>query len=294
MEELYAIILLLAMLGLVVGLVGLLFKRWRRRAKWIALGSVVALVFSAYQFAALSSDIAKTAGFKGAADHRAAKEAGVEDPAEWEKIREHTLAQKAAEKAAAKEKAEAEAAARKARKEAEARANDPETYWPDIQRSFVETIRAARSKFEEAANDMAKGGERVTRAKEVCKLFGVRTGGQSPIPVENWVGRVNELSSNNDGWGVLTVEIDDSLSVATHNNSFSDSFFATLIDPSTELFRTASSLEKNQIVRFSGVFDRAENDCLSEISLTQAGAMRDPQFIIRFQNIEPVDTQIPD
>jgi hypothetical protein len=75
--------------------------------------------------------------------------------------------------------------------------------------------------------------------------------------------------------------------LTTWNNDLSDISDNTLIQPGTELFRSASSLKKGQRVSFSGSFVPAREGCISESSITLRGKLDDPDFIFRFSSVAP-------
>ncbi len=105
--------------------------------------------------------------------------------------------------------------------------------------------------------------------------------------VTGWIGAVDELSSSNDGHGVLKIRLTSHLTVGTTNNALSDSIgMSTLIDPNSLVFQNASKLHKGQIVRFSGSFEQSRDDCFNEESLTQEGSMDDPDFLFQFSEVE--------
>ncbi len=107
----------------------------------------------------------------------------------------------------------------------------------------------------------------------------------SSASADNWVGTIYKLSSNNDGKGVLEVQIASDVWIKTWNNSFSDISDYTLIEPESSLFSNASSLKKGQSIKFSGNFIRETSDCLREGSMSISGSMTEPEYIMRFSSI---------
>jgi hypothetical protein len=111
-----------------------------------------------------------------------------------------------------------------------------------------------------------------------------------PSPsIEKWTGTVETLSSNGDGFGVLSIKIDGDVSVKTWNNSISDVGDHTLIDPNSSVFRKATSLKVGQKVVFSGAFIPSATDCFREGSMTLGGSLRSPEFIFRFSDISGIE-----
>lgn len=153
---------------------------------------------------------------------------------------------------------------------------------PSAQKRLIEIVESSRDQFSQAKNDLAKGATRPARAKAICAV--IRPG----QTVRDWVGKVHTLSSNGDGHGVLYVEIADDIRVGTVDNALGDIAYPSLIEGSSSLMQTASSLTKGQKIRFSGRFFQGDADCLAEASLTQRGSMQSPDFIFRFTAISPL------
>jgi hypothetical protein len=75
---------------------------------------------------------------------------------------------------------------------------------PDLQQRFLSLVDDFADKYKSTPNDMAKGALRAQRAKEICALL------KKPFKVQDWRGTVVKLSSNNEGKGVLVVELNKS------------------------------------------------------------------------------------
>lgn len=150
---------------------------------------------------------------------------------------------------------------------------------PEDQKAFVAAIAASREVYDEATNDLLKSSERKTRAKALCDIVGKS--------VEGWVGEIYDLTTNGDGNGVLRLELEGDVWVGTFNNAFSDTGSDTLIPMDSELFKVLTTMANGQKVIFSGKFfkDDGNADCLQEKSLTEMGAMTEPEFLIRFSEV---------
>jgi hypothetical protein len=156
------------------------------------------------------------------------------------------------------------------------------TMMPTEQSAVIKVVEAARQQYAAGANEMAKGASRPSRAQALCSVLPNRV-------VNSWIGRVDTLSTNGDGKGVIVLEFGNKMSVKTWNNSLSDVSDKTLIDPSSSLFIVATQLKKAQLVRFSGQFFRSQADCIEESSMSLLGSINEPEFIFRFQSITPID-----
>jgi len=112
----------------------------------------------------------------------------------------------------------------------------------------------------------------------VCRLLGRRR-------AEDWVGRITNLTTNTDGFGVVEVAIGTDIRVKTWNNNFSDNFHRTLLKPGSAVFKKLAALKEGNRIKFSGRFFPSDIDCIHEASLTLHGSMRDPEFIMRFAEV---------
>jgi hypothetical protein len=152
---------------------------------------------------------------------------------------------------------------------------------PSGQLGLLAAVEAAQQQYREAPNDMAKGAARPVRARALCRAVA------SPH-IEGWLGKISKLSTNGEGKGVISIQIGPDTYVRTWNNAFSDIADNTLIDPSTPLFRVASSLKEGQKVRFSAILFPNATDCYKEGSMTMDGSITAPEFIMRLTNIEAI------
>lgn len=154
---------------------------------------------------------------------------------------------------------------------------------PYEEAQFVQIVRQSSTDYDAGANDMAKGATRPARAQKLCAT------GNRPT-VQNWLGVINELSSNNAGKGVLSIRLDQHLTLATNNNDLSDAMgMTTLISPGTPLFQAVSQMKVGDTVIFSGSFASNEKDCFEEQSLTQEGSMQDPSFLFQFTDVRAIE-----
>jgi hypothetical protein len=112
----------------------------------------------------------------------------------------------------------------------------PSVTMPEDEMNFIRAVQQGQAAFRVAPNEMAQGGTRSQRRAALCRsLRGLSTSG--------WVGRIEKLSSNSDGKGVLEISLADSIRVETWNNDLSDASDHTLIDPTSPLFATLSQDE---------------------------------------------------
>ena len=152
---------------------------------------------------------------------------------------------------------------------------------PDDEAALLVAVEAARRQYQMAANDMARGSARPTRAQDICRTI--------PSPaVSGWVGTIAALSTNSEGKGVLSIQIAPRVLVKTWSNAVSDYGDGTLIDPASPLFRAASLLQAGQRVRFSASLIPDRTDCFREASTSLAGSIAEPEFIMRLEDIQAI------
>ncbi len=155
-------------------------------------------------------------------------------------------------------------------------------FWPTkTQVEFIRAVTTARLEYRNAVNDLAKGGVRRNRAKSLCRLL-------PKSRVQDWSGKLYNLTTNGDGLGVVTIDLGNQVWVKTWNNSLSDIGSNSMMDPDSGVFRKFSVLKEGQRIRFSGrlIRKRSAPDCFEESSITMNGSMDEPEFIIRFSNVE--------
>lgn len=147
------------------------------------------------------------------------------------------------------------------------------------QDKFIALIETARDAADDADNDFQKRLPLTKRDKAICKLLKTKR-------VQNWTGEIENLDTNGDGLGVLTIQIADDVKVSTWNNALSDFEDNTLIKTSSPLFDTMSTLNEGDQVTFSGTFTRDPESCIGEQSVTDNGATQTPTFTMRFTKLE--------
>lgn len=170
----------------------------------------------------------------------------------------------------------------------EVRKND--TYQiPSEQKEFLNIVKKAQNSATGASNDMQRGGYLSTRSKELCGLL-------RPInfKVNNWVGTINDIDSNSDGKGVLSIKLAKDIFVQTWNNSFSDTLANanSLLEPNSPIFNAAAQMAKGDRVKFSGNLVPEKTHCINEQSVTLKGKVSEPEFTFKFSNIQIFKNQL--
>jgi len=149
---------------------------------------------------------------------------------------------------------------------------------PTDQARFINAVVSARTSYNSAANELAAGGIRSSRQQAICNAVVNQQ-------ASDWVGRIETLTSNGDGKGVVSLSMTQYIHVATWNNSLSDIRDHTLIDPTSSMFKELAALKVGDLVKFSGQFSSSNTDCVGEQSVTLQGSMTNPEFTMRFTSI---------
>lgn len=151
---------------------------------------------------------------------------------------------------------------------------------PNPQQKFLGVIDDGRESFDAAANDVQRQDAQATRDQQLCQTLD--SGNFS-----GWVGDVTEIIAA-DGMAGLTIDIGDNVEMGTWNNSFSDIGDDTLVSSDSPLYSSISKLSEGDTVKVSGTFSVSAGDCVRESSMTDAGTMNTPDFIVRFTSIQPI------
>jgi hypothetical protein len=149
---------------------------------------------------------------------------------------------------------------------------------PSDQMHFIGAVTSARTSYKNAANELAAGSMRSSRQQAICNAV-------INQQASDWVGRIETLTSNGDGKGVVSLSTTEYIHIATWNNGLSDIRDNTLIDPNASMFKQLAALKVGDLVIFSGRFSSSNTDCVGEQSVTLQGSMTSPAFTMRFTSI---------
>lgn len=147
---------------------------------------------------------------------------------------------------------------------------------PNDERDFMAALLEGADAYKAAPNELKKSSVRKARDKKLQEILPSGT-------FKNWYGRLIEMKTTSDGDAYITLSMPDQLlALKTWNNSISDTEYKTLIKNGSPMYEVISKLQEEQYVKFSG-------HIFQEGSLTESGAMLDPEFITRFSEIEAVN-----
>ncbi|WP_189469775.1 hypothetical protein [Litchfieldella qijiaojingensis] len=147
---------------------------------------------------------------------------------------------------------------------------------PANQRNFLAVMADAAAQYDEAPNELVQS--RIDRERKVASREFVGEGGL----VTNWVGILETLGTNGDGNAIVTIRGNDQVVFKTWNNALSDMEAKTLIPHDSDLYVALAELSEGTAVTFSGRLR-------DEGSMTERGSVMEPEFIVRFSSIAPLD-----
>jgi hypothetical protein len=151
--------------------------------------------------------------------------------------------------------------------------------YSDDQKEFIRIIEDAIVEIEDAETELQQSVALRKRDDALCAVLNKRV-------ATNWTGKITEVGSNSEGYAHVEIELADGVRVKTWNNAFSDIGDDTLISPSADFFDNLVAMSEDTVVTWSGKFAAGDSFCLKKANLTQTFYGIDPQFIVKFSNIE--------
>lgn len=283
----------LFLVAVIVSLILLPFKRFRPRAKRIAMLSGAMFVISFIVFVVQSNreddESARRQGFADASDRRKAGDVGITDAAAWRERQRLGEEAKAKERQAQEEQKrlaeDAKAKERQAQEEQKQRAATlrQNLLKPPLEQDrFIQAVEKARAAYKSGQTDLQRGAARPARAREICAVL-------PSSELRQWIGKIRSLTTNRSGEGVLIVEISKGVKLMTMNNSLSDSTYGTMIKSGSALYQKLLEMKEGDFVRFDASLFRSNDDCYAEISLTMQGSLEEPEFVTNFTRVTRVD-----
>ncbi len=154
---------------------------------------------------------------------------------------------------------------------------------PATEEAFCRANVEAAAQFAKGSNDIQHAKALIARQTEVVKLLGKKG------PFNDWVGRVEQLSTTNSHRATVEIGLPCGVMVGTWNNDISDILGGrTTVESSDPLFDKLAALTVGQTVVFSGnlVPEIGSHD-FQEKSLTDSGSAGEPFWIMRLSAIDP-------
>jgi len=151
--------------------------------------------------------------------------------------------------------------------------------YSDDQKEFIRIIEDAIVEIEDAETELQQSVALRERDDALCAVLDKRV-------ATNWTGKITEVGSNSEGYAHVEIELADGVRIKTWNNAFSDIGDDTLISPSADFFDNLVAMSEDTVVTWTGKFAAGDSFCLKKANLTQTFYGIDPQFIVKFSNIE--------
>lgn len=158
---------------------------------------------------------------------------------------------------------------------------NPKLAFPKTQQDFLNVLEQTEKEYKEQPNELKKSAVKTKRGNLIKNALG------NTRNFNEWIGIVRNMETTSNGKAIFEVELEGTgVTIMTMNNEFSDLFGNTLIDQKNPLYNIIAELKKGDKVRVSGEFvESPENDYVYELSMTEAGSMKNPDFIVKFQKI---------
>ncbi len=146
---------------------------------------------------------------------------------------------------------------------------------PKAQIETLQAIEDGRVAYGSCPNELKCSTVKKERNRQVVKAT-------SRGKIAGWFGQIAGLETTGNGEAIVIIAVPDrKVTFGTWNNGFSDVSDRTLIKSGSNLYEKLSDMSEGQWVKFSGRLVR-------ERSLTEAGSMDEPAFIVRFSDISAV------
>ena len=152
---------------------------------------------------------------------------------------------------------------------------------PAEQQQFVGVVAPFIQKYEAAPNELKKSALRAERKTALADAL-------KSLEFNDWVGTLKTMETTSKGNAHVQIELRGApITIMNNNNEVSAALGdKTLISMKSELFKTIAELSEGQRVRVSGNFIKGGKDFIEELSLTEDGAMTEPEFSVKFTKVE--------
>lgn len=141
---------------------------------------------------------------------------------------------------------------------------------PESEMRFTTTIRQYAAVYEQGENELKKSKLWTDRNNALAQMGGAFDG---------WVGVIESMGTNTEGNAYVTISIGDSILLQTSpTTALGDD--GTMIPQGSRMYNVLSNMKEGDRVIFSFELYRI-------INLTESGAMTEPVFLVRFNDIKP-------
>lgn len=140
---------------------------------------------------------------------------------------------------------------------------------PDAQDEFGKMLKSFSSRYSMLPNELQQSALRDERKAAIQRAL-------PGLGVMNWVGVLKSMRTESNGDAICRVRLNQSTTLENAHRR---------ITKGTGLYRTVSALAEGDSIVFSGAFVPGERDYIKENSVTERGAMTDPEFEFDFRDI---------
>lgn len=160
-------------------------------------------------------------------------------------------------------------------------ASAPSVVLPEEQARFKEVVASFAKRYEAASNELKKSALRSERKSALAATL-------QTMEFTGWVGKIETMETTGEGNAHVAIQLHGIPGTIQNNNNEVSAALGdkTLIRRGSDLYKAVASLNEGQRVRVSGVFQKGQKDHIEEISLTEEGAMTEPDFAVKFSTIE--------
>jgi hypothetical protein len=162
---------------------------------------------------------------------------------------------------------------------------DPLAALPDDERAFCSVVSTFAKQYDDAkrsgANELKLSKLRTARKQALVESVGGN--------VTGWIGKIDELSTTNDGKAAVKVTLPcKGGTLTTWNNTFSDMTDHTLIPQASSVYDSLSDIGEGKTVSFGGSFIPNDKDGYHEGSMSEEGSLGDPEYLFRFAHVSAI------
>lgn len=158
----------------------------------------------------------------------------------------------------------------------------PAVVMPAEEKAFTDAVSGFIASYQSAANELKKSAVRVGRKQKLQELV-------PTLEFNGWIGRIEEMTTTSKGNACVAIALEGSpIQIKTYNNELSDAGDNTLIPINSDLFNQVADLKTGMMVKVGGNFLADEQDFIKEGSITEEGSMTEPEFVVKFTQIEKV------
>ncbi len=148
----------------------------------------------------------------------------------------------------------------------------------NIQNTFISIISEYKQEYQQTRNEIKKTMVREKRKNQLQSLL-------TSLNMRNWEGKITALGTTSNGDAYIEISF-NSIEIETWNNNFSDMQYNTLIPSNSEIYTSLAEMQIGDFVICDFKFIEGDRDYILEKSLTEAGSMLQPEFIVKFSKIK--------